>query len=46
MDISKIIVTLDYFLRMAMGLIDKLMNTLGIQVPETTTEEETTTVAE
>ena len=48
MDISTIIVTLDYLLRMAMNLMDKLMKTLGIQttVAETTTEAETTTVAE
>lgn len=52
MDIGSIIVTLDYLLRMAMNLIDKLMKTLGIQttVAETTTEAsveaETTTVAE
>ncbi len=51
MDISSIIVTLDYLLRMAMNLIDKLMKTLGLKAPvaETTTEApteaETTTVA-
>ncbi len=52
MDISSIIVTLDYLLRMAMNMLDKLMKTLGIKttVAETTTEgpteAETTTVAE
>ena len=47
MDISTIIVTLDYLLRMAMNLMDKLMKTLGIQTTVAeTTEAETTTVAE
>ena len=50
MNIGSIIVTLDYLLRMAMNLLDKLMKTLGIETtvaPETTTvEAETTTVAE
>ena len=50
MQLSSIIVTLDYLLRMAMKLLDKLMNMLGIETtvaPETTTvEAETTTVAE
>lgn len=42
MNLSTIIVTLDYLLRMAMNLLDKLMGTLGIQ----TTAAETTTVAD
>ena len=47
MDISNIIVTLDYLLRMAMDMLDKVMKTLGISLPtETTTVEETTTAAE
>lgn len=50
MDISSILVTLDYLIRMAMKMIDKLMKTMGIKttVAETTTEAaaETTTAAE
>lgn len=42
MNLNTIIVTLDYLLRMAMNMIDKLMKRLGI----TTTVVETTTVAE
>ncbi len=50
MNISSIIVVLDYLLRMATKLIDKLMKNFGITTtvaPETTTvaEAETTTVA-
>lgn len=48
MNISSILVTLDYLLRLAMNMIDKLMKSLGISTTaaETTTvEAETTTVA-
>jgi len=43
MNLNSIIVTLDYLLRMAMDMIDKLMKRLGIT---TTAAPETTTVAE
>lgn len=49
MNISSILVTLDYLIRLAMKMLDKLMKTLGISTTaaETTTvvEGETTTVA-
>lgn len=48
MELGSIIVTLDYLIRMAMKILDKLMKTLGISTTaaETTTvEAETTTVA-
>lgn len=49
MDLSKIIVTIDYLIRKVMEILDSLMLKMGITTtvaPETTTVEgETTTVA-
>ncbi len=50
MNLNNILVTLDYLLRMAMNILDKIMKTLGISTtvaPETTTvaDAETTTTA-